>query len=274
MIAITRPACRYYGGKWKLAKWIIDQLPVHRVYVEPFSGAASVLLQKPRAYAEVLNDVDGDIVNLFRVLRDEETARRLQHVLELTPFARAEFEEAYEACDEPVERARRLVCRAAMGFGGAAVSRRSTGFRNDATRAWSTPAKDFARWPDHVPAFTRRLRGVIIENRPALEVIEMFDDPETLFYVDPPYPISTRNGRDRYTHEMTDDEHRELARRLRDIKGMAVVSGYPCELYDELYPDWRRVERKAFADGARERTEVLWLSPNIRDVSLFGIFGE
>ncbi len=115
---------------------------------------------------------------------------------------------------------------------------------------------------------------MITENRPAFEVIQQFDDPETLFYVDPPYPISTRNGRDRYTHEMTDDEHRELARRLRDIKGMAVVSGYPCELYDELYPDWRRVERKAFADGARERTEVLWLSPNIRDVSLFGIFGE
>ncbi len=275
MIAITRPAFRYYGGKWKLAKWILGHFPGHRVYVEPFSGAASVLLQKPRADAEVLNDVDGDIVNLFCVLRDEETARRLQHVLELTPFARAEFEEAYEACDEPVERARRLVCRAAMGFGGAAVSRRSTGFRNDATRAWSTPAKDFARWPDHVPAFTRRLRGVIIENRPALEVIEMFDDPETLFYVDPPYPISTRNGRDRYKHEMTDDEHRELARRLRSIQGMAVVSGYPCELYDgELYADWRRVERKALADGARERTEVLWLSPNIRDVSLFGISGE
>ena len=140
MIAITRPAFRYYGGKWKLAKWILSHFPAHRVYVEPFSGAASVLLQKPRAYAEVLNDVDGDIVNLFRVLRDEETARRLQHALELTPFARAEFENAYEPCDEPVERARRLVCRAAMGFGGGAVSRRSTGFRNDATRAWSAPA--------------------------------------------------------------------------------------------------------------------------------------
>ena len=261
-----RPAFRYHGGKWKLAPWIISHFPAHHIYVEPFCGAASVLLRKPRAYAEVLNDTDGDVVNLFRVLRDERKARQLQRALELTPFARAEFEQAYEPCADPIERARRLVCRAAMGFGANAVSTQSTGFRNNTTRSGSTPTADFASWPAHVPALVRRLRGVVIENKPALEVLQIFDTPETLFYVDPPYPRSTRNMRNRYRHPMkTDDEHRALAQCLRSLQGMVIISGYPCELYDrELYPDWKRIERKTFADGARKRTEVLWLSPNIR----------
>lgn len=117
-----------------------------------------------------------------------------------------------------------------------------------------------------MPALVRRLRGVVIENKPAIKVIQIFDTPETLFYIDPPYPRNTRNLRNRYRNPMkTDDEHRVLAQRLRALQGMAIISGYPCELYDrELYPDWQRVERKTFADGARKRTEVLWLSPNLR----------
>jgi len=261
----TRPAIRYHGGKWKLAPWIISHFPAHRIYVEPYCGAASVLLRKPRVYAEVLNDTDGDIVNLFRVLRDERKARRLQRALELTPFARAEFELAYQPCADPIERARRLVCRAAMGFGANAVSTQSTGFRNNTMRAGSTPTHDFASWPAHMPALVSRLRGVVIENRPALEVLKIFDTPETLFYVDPPYPLSTRNKRNRYRNEMTDDEHRALAQCLHTLQGQVIISGYPCELYDrELFPDWQRIEHKAFADGARKRVEVLWLSPNIR----------
>jgi len=270
-----RPAFRYHGGKWKLAPWIISHFPAHHIYVEPFCGAASVLLRKPRAYAEVLNDTDGDVVNLFRVLRDERKARKLHRALEFTPFARAEFEKAYEPCADPIERARRLVCRAAMGFGANAVSTQSTGFRNNTTRSGSTPTADFASWPAHVPALVRRLRGVVIENKPALEVLQIFDTPETLFYVDPPYPRSTRNMRNRYRHPMkTDDEHRALAQCLRSLQGMVIISGYPCELYDrELYPDWKRIERKTFADGARKRTEVLWLSPNIiRENSMFKEF--
>jgi DNA adenine methylase len=275
MTILRRPAFRYHGGKWKLAPWIISHFPAHRIYVEPFCGAASVLLRKPRAYAEVLNDTDGDVVNLFRVLRDERKARKLQRALEFTPFARAEFEQAYEPCADPIERARRLVCRAAMGFGANAVSTQSTGFRNNTIRSGSTPTADFASWPAHVPALVRRLRGVVIENKPALEVLQIFDTPETLFYVDPPYPASTRNLRNRYRHQMkTDDEHRALAQCLRSLQGMAIISGYPCELYDrELYPDWQRIERKTFADGARKRTEVLWLSPNIiRENSMFKEF--
>lgn len=261
-----RPVLRYHGGKFLLAKWIAGYFPPHRVYVEPYGGAASVLLQKSRAYAEVYNDLDGEVVNLFRVLRNPAEARELIRILELTPFARDEFELSYVTIGDPIEQARRTIARAFMGFGSAAASGQDTGFRGDSNRSGTTPAHDWVNYPKHLTEIVERLRGVVIENRPATSVIEHYDGPKTLFYVDPPYPHITRSQKRRtslsYRFEMTDDEHRELAGVLRGVDGMAVLSGYACELYDqELYPDWQRIERKALADGARDRIEVLWLSP-------------
>jgi DNA adenine methylase len=117
-----------------------------------------------------------------------------------------------------------------------------------------------------VPAFAARLRGVTIESRDALYLMARTDGPGTLFYVDPPYPLSTRGNargvRQKYAQELTDDDHRRLAGVLHDLQGMVVLSGYPCDLYDrELFPGWERHERQARADGARKRTEVLWLNP-------------
>lgn len=267
--APARPIVRYHGGKWLLAEWIIRHFPEHRVYVEPFGGGGSVLLQKPRSYAEVYNDLDDVIVNLFRVLRDERTAQELCAAVRMTPFARVEFQQAYEPCEDPVELARRTIVRGFMGFGSAAVSRdHRTGFRAYSNRSGTTPARDWINWPDVVPPFVERMRGVVIEHKPAEGVMLQHDTTETLFYVDPPYPFSTRSlprGASQpfcYRHEMTDDDHRLLAATLHGLVGMVVLSGYPCDLYDrELFADWHRVERKAFADGAGERTEVLWLNP-------------
>ncbi len=263
--AVTRPMMRYHGGKFRLAPWIIAHFPAHRVYVEPFGGAGSVLLRKPRSYAEVYNDLDGEIVNLFRVLRDPAQARELERLLRLTPFARAEFEAAYLSDGDPIEQARRTLIKSFMGFSSNGIHERyGTGFRANTTRPWKTPAGDWAGYPDLVASFTRRLQGVVIENRPALDVIRRHDNAQALHYVDPPYPHETRQRPDahRYALELTADDHRELASVLREAHGMVVISGYPCDLYDnELYPDWQRVERTAFADGARRRTEVLWLSP-------------
>lgn len=260
----TRPVLRYHGGKFRLAPWIISHFPAHRCYVEPYGGAASVLMCKPRCYAEVYNDLDGEVVNLFRVLRNPAQARELERLLRLTPFAREEFEESYITAGDPIEQARRTIARSFMGFGSAAANGRATGFRANTTRSGTTPAHDWASFPDVLPAFVERLRGVVVENRPALAVMEHHDGPATLHYVDPPYPTVTRSGNKSctYRYEMTDDEHRELATALHSLRGMVVLSGYGCPLYDnELYPDWQRVERKAFADGARERVEVLWLNP-------------
>jgi DNA adenine methylase len=257
----TRPVLRYHGGKWRLAPWVLEHFPAHRVYVEPFGGAASVLIQKPRSYAEVYNDLDGELVNLFRVLRDAATAQALREALALTPFARDEFRLSYEAAGDPVEQARRTVVRSFMGFGSNAHNR-ATGFRANSHRSHTTPAHDWGNYPAALDAIIARLRGVTVENRTAVEVIAQHDSPATLVYADPPYPFGTRDGGRDYAHEMSDDDHRALAAALHGVDGMVVLSGYPCDLYDgELYADWHRTERRALADGAGERTEVLWLNP-------------
>lgn len=258
----TRPLLRYHGGKWVLAPRIIGFFPKHRIYVEPYGGGGSVLLRKARSFSEIYNDLDQEVVNVFRVTRDHGPA--LVRALELTPFSRTEFEGAYEPTSDDVEAARRTIIRAFMGFGSDGVhSDNVTGFRGKSQRSGTTPAHDWANYPPALRAIVERLRAVVIECKPALEVIEKYDSPDSFFYVDPPYPHDTRVRVDAargYRHEMTDDDHRALAERLHRVQGTVIVSGYPCELYDrELYPDWRRVEMAAHADGARDRTEVLWM---------------
>lgn len=270
MNAPTRPVLRYHGGKWRLREWVIGHLPPHQIYVEPYGGVASVLLAKPRSPVEIYNDLDERVVNVFRVLRDPAQAAELERRLRLTPWARAELEAAYEPTDDPVEQARRTIVRQMFGFGSSGLVQGRTGFRATAYRNRNQDyAKDWAAYPDAIAAFTARLQGVTIERLPALRLIDMHDTPRTLFYVDPPYPHSTRgrvegNGHNGYLHEMGDDDHRALATALRSVKGMVVLSGYPCDLYDgELFPDWHRIERRNCAQGNRGaawRTEVLWLN--------------
>jgi DNA adenine methylase len=266
----SRPLLRYHGGKFRLGPWINSFFPPHRVYIEPYGGAASVLLHKPRSYAEVYNDLDGEIVNLFRVARDH--GEELLHAIELTPYAREEFDLSFKPTDDPIERARRTLVRSHMGFGGNLTrpnrdqTPQRTGWRTyTAKNRRSIPAGDWRKWPESFPAIIDRLRGVIIESKPALEVMAKHDAPDALHYVDPPYVHSTRGfdsgGSIRgYRFEMSDDQHRELAAFLRTLRGGVIVSGYACPLYDqELFADWDRVEKDTVADGARERTEVLWM---------------
>lgn len=273
MTAPTRPLLRWHGGKWRLALWIISHFPAHRTYVEPFGGAASVLLRKDRAYAEIYNDLDDDVVNLFRLLRVPADAAMLVEQLRLTPFARAEFRGAYEDTDEPVERARRLIIRSFMGFGSNAHAsqangHRSTGFRATSNRSGTTPAHDWANYPACLQVLIDRLSGVVIEHREATACMAQHDGPDTLHYVDPPYVHSTRAPSGKvdlknrmYAHELSDDEHHALLAFLRVLKGMVILSGYAHPLYDEVLHDWTRVEMETFADGARARTEVLWINP-------------
>lgn len=267
---IKRPALRWHGGKFMLAPWICDHLPPHRVFVEPFGGAASVLLRKPRSYAEVYNDLDSDVVNLFRVLRSE-SAAKLVDAVAMTPFSRDEHAEAYLPADDPVERARRLIVRSFMGFGSNGAHR-ATGFRANSNRSGTTPARDWINYPDVIPAIVERLRGVIIENRDAVEVMKAHDGPSTLHYVDPPYLPETRDAGQDYAHEMTVADHKNLLAFLQTVEGMVVLSGYPSNLYDEALQDWKRIERDALADGARRRTEVLWINENA--VFAEGLFAE
>lgn len=267
MTAPTRPILRYHGGKWRLAPWLLGFFPPHRVYVEAFGGAASVLLCKAPAESEVYNDLDHRIVGLFRVLRDPAQAAELTRQLELTPYSREEHALSYEPCADPIEQARRTVIRAMMGHGSrGATSAHRTGFRTARRRGFHAAGD----WLNHTPALRaaiERIRGVLIEHRDAREVLAEYDSPDCLHYVDPPYPGITRTtnitgiGR-AYAHEMSDDDHRSLATILHRCEGMVVLSGYACELYDrELFAGWERHTKGAMADGRIARTEVVWLNP-------------
>ena len=258
-MTVERPVLRYFGGKWMLAPWIISHLPPHRIYVEPFGGAASVLMRKPRSYAEVYNDLDGEVVNVFRVLQNESSALKLGRLLELTPFARDEFEAAYESTTDSIERARRAIIRAFMGFGADANNMdRKTGFRSNSNSSGTAPARDWVNYATVIPEFTARLSGVVIENRDAIEVMKAHDSPETLHFVDPPYPHAVRGDKHRYAVEMTNEQHEALVEALRSLKGMVVLCGYENTIYWWL--GWKTLKRETHADGARDRTEVLWLN--------------
>lgn len=272
-MTVSRPLLRWHGGKWRLAPWILRHFPQHRIYVEPFGGAASVLLRKPPSHAEVYNDLDDEVVNLFRVLRSAGAAR-LRELLRLTPFARAEFAGAYEATDEPVERARRLVVRSYMGFGSDGHNLRvRTGFRSNSNRSGTTPARDWANYPDALGGLIERLRDVIVESRPAVQVMRSHDGADTLHYADPPYMPDTRSKKRRrsgemyhgYAHEMSVEDHAALLDALVDLDGMVVLSGYPNELYESRLAGWQRIQCAALADGAHKRVEVLWLNPAASD---------
>lgn len=263
--APRRPIMRYYGGKWMLAPWVIQHLPPHRRYFEPFGGVASVLMRKPRCHTEIYNDLNGRVVNVFRVLRDPALARELERLVRLTPYAREEYELACETSLDPVEDARRLVTMSFLGMSGAGVgSKRSPSFRRHSNeRTGSSHAHDWTRWPDQIKAFTARLQGVTIESRDALALIPVYDTESMLFYVDPPYVPASRRDKSPghgYQNELNEDGHRRLARILKEVRGMVVVSGYESELYNELYPDWHRVVRETHADGGRPAKEVLWMN--------------
>lgn len=269
---VERPVLRYHGGKWALGGWIISHFPDHRIYVEPFGGAASVLLQKPQSYAEVYNDLNGDVVTLFEVLRDERKASELIEQVRLTPWARQEFEGAYDPTSDPIERARRLLVRSWMGHTGGVNPEHSTGFRAHATKRGSTPAMDWASLPPRLRAVVERLQKVIVEQRDALEVIRQQDTPQTLHYVDPPYPHESRETPGVYRHEYTEDDHRDLATVLHDVDGMVVLSGYDCPLLQSLYGDWTRYTRESVTssnNGGRYKTESLWVSPSADKNTLF-----
>lgn len=244
-------------------------MPAHRIYVEPFAGAGSVLLRKPRSYSEILNDLDDEVVNLYRVMREPADAAALKALVEFTPYSRTEFNLCFKRARDPIERARRTLVRYWFGFGaGAARTPGSTGFRNNAKRQGSTPAHDWRGFPDHLPLVHDRLRGVTIDNEPAAVCIGRHDGPDVLMYCDPPYLHATRSSIDGlggkkaiYRHEMTDADHRALLEQLAGCKAMVMLSGYPHQIYDDALPGWTLIEADARGDGAVERTECLWLNP-------------
>ena len=270
----TNPPFYYFGGKWDLATWIISHFPEHRVYAEPFGGAASVLLRKRSAVVDVYNDLNDEVVAFFRTLRDPSARRELIGRLELTPFSRTEFElarrDAGGDADE-IERVRRFVVRSSMSIGAHAKAKNATAFRSGPGAPEIKGARYAHVWRnrvDNLETIAGRFRSVIIECRDYRWLVERYDTRHTLFYCDPPYVGHTRSGTEEYEHEMAEpDLHRGLADVLAGIKGMAVVSGYRCDLYDELFRGWARKDVVGRDQRNSRRLESIWLSPNIRPVN-------
>lgn len=262
--APAHPVLRYHGGKWKVAPWIIGHFPPHRIYVEVFGGGAGVLLRKRPSEVEVYNDVDGDVVNFFRVLREQpETLARL---VSMTPYARAELESAWEPCEDPVEQARRFLVRSWLSIGGPTTQWRSGfRFRREKTRSL------LERWnalPEIILSTAERLKRVIIEQADYRRILKRYDSPETLFYCDPPYHPDTRSQWGRfqkaYRFEFSEDDHRALAEALHAVRGMVVLSGYAHPLYERLYErrGWARFDLPTVNQNGRRVVESLWLNPS------------
>jgi DNA adenine methylase len=269
---VKRPIGQFYGGKWLLAPWILSYMPPHRVYVELFGGGGSVLLRKPRSDLEVYNDLDSEIVNVFRVLRDR--PGELVRAIDLTPYSREEYELACEFSEEPVERARRCVVRMSMGHSGAGSQYDPTGanggppgFATGELRMGGTHAGGWESLVSALAGIVDRIKGVTVEHKNALDLIPVWDSPGTVFYADPPYLSEVRRSKSIYKYEMTEGQHIALAHALNGIKGSALVSGYDSPLYSELYVGWQRYEKQARSQGASRkntladtsRVEVLWV---------------
>lgn len=206
------------------------------------------------------DDVNSEIVSLFRVLRDSKKATQLESVLKLTPWARDEFNQSYESSSDEIEQARRTVCRAFMGHGATGACRDGrTGFRAKGYQGNGTASYAFGNYAECIPAFTERLKGVIIENKDAFELFEAHDSSDTLFFVDPPYVHDTRNYKHGYKFEMEDSDHRRLCEALKPLKGMVILCGYPNSIYESL--GWEFVQTESKTDSNATRTEVLWLNP-------------
>lgn len=271
----TRPALRYFGGKWKLAPWIISHFPKHFKYVEPFGGAASVLLRKKPCKHEVYNDLDKHIVDLFKVLRDPDQAKVLIRKLELTPYSRTEFDGFYDLDEEqdPIEKARKIIALSFMSYSTDGFSKLNrTGFRAGANqKRYQSAAWDWYNFPKSLDAVIDRLKHVIIENRDAFEIIDIHDHENTLFYVDPPYPHSTRYDKRGYRFELDEDQHLQLLDKVKSLDGMVVLGTYENEMYNELLGEiWEKKTRKTLAQAGNGKsnkvaTECLWLNPKVQE---------
>lgn len=246
----------YPGSKWSLADWIISFMPDHITYLEPFFGSGAVLFSKKRSQLETINDIDGEVINLFKIIR--ERPEELAHAIKFTPHSREEYYLSYENAVDKLERARRLIVRLWQGRGGKTAHR--TGWRSMIETNGPLPGEEWLRFPEKIAVVAERLKGVQIENQSALQLIERYSRQNVLIYADPPYILSTRTTTS-YRYEMTNDDHLELLDVLDNHPGPVLLSGYINSLYSNRLAHWRIETRKAKAEGGASREEVLWINP-------------
>lgn len=256
----------WYGGKYSHLDWLLPLLPYTHHFCEPFGGSAAVLLNREPSQVETYNDIDGEVVNFFKVLRDQKEA--LLYAIGMTPFSREEFKKAIQSNGSSedlsdLERARRFFIRARQVRTGLAQTASNGRWANCLSTSRAGMAGAVSRWLGSVEGLeyiASRLLRVQVEHDDAFNVIKRYDDAETLFYCDPPYPHGSRGDKNAYRYEMSDLMHMKLAEVLNNVKGKVAISGYRCELMDELYKDWNMhvAKTKKALSIKTDRTEILW----------------
>lgn len=251
---------KYPGAKNRLAPWICEYIPEHKVYLEPYFGSGAVFFNKVPARIETLNDLDENVVNYFQVVREK--SDKLAEQLEMTPYSRDEY---YRACefnskDSDIEKARKFAVRCWQGFGCSNLYR--NGFRSSQQSKSPHTTKEWSGIPERIRLASERLKNAQIENLPATEVIKRYDTSDVFMYVDPPYLHGTRKNY-LYKHEMKDDAHVELLELLVSHPGKVLLSGYNNEMYNDMLQGWNRVQKKTQAEAGIPRVETLWMNYEI-----------
>ena len=270
-----RAIFRYPGSKWSIADWIISHFPEgyeKMVYLEPFCGSGAVFFNKNPGAVETVNDMESDIVNLFRVLR--ERPNDLKRVLELTPYSREEYDLSFEPCDEPVEKARRFMVKTTQAIGAKMDGK--CGWRNHKQMKIGGTACKWGGITETIDTAAARLRGdtthlVQIEHSDALQLIRRYNFPEVLMYLDPPYVLSTRKGGKLYRYEMDDAGQAELLDLIKASRAKIIISGYDCDLYNTALAGWKKDSTMAQTTSAEMAQETIWMNyePPMRQISIF-----
>ena len=246
---------KYPGAKWRISDWLLSHFPKHKVYLEPYFGSGACFFNKEPAYVETINDIDGDIVNLFRVCRD--SSADLARLISLTPFSREEFANCYERSEDPIEQARRTLVRYHQSFGTSNSSRNS--WRNVLAYGGPRCATMWNDLPEIVQDVAFRLKEAQIENTDAISLIERYNHPQTLIYIDPPYLCRLRK-QNIYKNEMSDKDHIKLLDTIKRSQSMIIISGYDNEMYNDALTDWYCDECTAQAQFGKQRIEKIWMN--------------
>jgi len=249
---------KYPGSKWSITEWIISFFPEHHSYVEAFFGSGAVLFNKPRSDIETVNDLDGNVVNLFEWIRKD--PERLAHEIYYTPYARQVYDDAFALVPEDsFDKAVNFYIRLNMGH-GFRTNGEKVGWKNDVQgREKAYTAQGWCNLPVRIMQAAERLRGVQIENRPAVELIQRFNYKNVLIYCDPPYILGTRSGK-QYRCEMDDKDHNDLLDVLLAHRGPVLLSGYDNDIYNDRLNGWHREETICYSQVCSRKKEILWMN--------------
>ena len=233
---------KYPGAKQRIADWIIQNMPEHEVYLEPYFGSGAVFFSKTPVKIETLNDINGDIYNYFRVIR--ENAAALAKQIEMTPDSREEYENCFKEIsenDDPVEQARKFAVRCWFGFGSSNVYK--NGFRSSQSRRSPQTTKQWNVLPDRILRSAERLKNAQIEQLDAIELIRRYDTPDVFIYLDPPYLPGIRKSH-LYKQEMTEEQHVELLKEIKEHPARIMISGYENDLYNSMLSGWEKKQKR------------------------------